>query len=260
VIEHSMRYMVSADFGQTTDYTAVAVTRRRLELVGEKYEHEGLRWEGDLWHGRNRPFTEVRQAVEQHYDLIRLERVQLHTPYTTIAKGIVKLLREFNHAQRKEDDLTGRVRQRVPVGLAIDEGGVGKAVKDILVEALLDGIPDRDGEPSVVFLPVTVHGGANTSKSGGYWHSPKRDLVASGIVAYQNGTLKVGKLRHRDTLEKELQNYRLKQNLSTGYAAFEPLREGQHDDLLFAACLGVWAWERAIEKVEYRAFPGEWIA
>ncbi len=38
-----MRYMVSADFGQTTDYTAVAVTRRRLESVGEKYTHEGYR-------------------------------------------------------------------------------------------------------------------------------------------------------------------------------------------------------------------------
>lgn len=39
--------------------------------------------------------------------------------------------------------------------------------------------------------------------------------------------------------------------------AFEPLRDGQHDDLLFATCLGVWAWERAIEKIEYLRFPGE---
>jgi hypothetical protein len=29
---------------------------------------------------------------------------------------------------------------------------------------------------------------------------------------------------------------------------------------LFATCLGVWAWERAIEKQEYRSFPGEWVA
>jgi hypothetical protein len=98
----------------------------------------------------------------------------------------------------------------------------------------------------VDFMPVTVHGGANTSRSGGYFHVPKRDLVHAGIVAYQNGTLKVGKLRHRATLEKELQNYRLKQNLATGYAAFEPLRDGDHDDLLFATCLACWAWERAI--------------
>jgi hypothetical protein len=61
-------------------------------------------------------------------------------------------------------------------------------------------------------------------------------------------------------LEEELKNYRLKQNLSTSHAAFEPLREGQHDDLLFAVCLGIWAWERAIEKIEYRRFPGELLA
>jgi hypothetical protein len=182
--------------------------------------------------------------------------VQLHTPYTKIARGIVKLIQELYYLHMREDGL--RPRQPVDVGLAIDEGGVGKAVKDILIDALEDGI--RDGEPYVIFLPVTVHGGANTTKSGGYYHVPKRDLVHAGIVAYQNATLKVGKLRHRGVLEEELKNYRLKQNIATGYATFEPLRDGQHDDLLFATCLGVWAWERAIEKEEYISFPGEWIA
>ena len=251
-----MKYMVSADFGQTTDYTAVAVTRRRLEPTSAKYNHEDTRYEGDLHHGGIVPFRETRQDVEQHYDLIRLDRVQLRTSYTQIARGIVKLIRELNALHRKEDAL--RPAQPVDVGLAIDEGGVGKAVKDILVDALEDGIPDRDGEPHVIFLPVTVHGGANTTISDGYWHIPKRDLVHAGIVAFQNGTLHVGKLRHRGVLEEELQNYRLKQNIATGYAGFEPLREGQHDDLLFATCLGVGAWERAIEKEEYIAFPGEW--
>ena len=69
-----------------------------------------------------------------------------------------------------------------------------------------------------------------------------------------------GNLRHRGVLEEKLKNYRLKQNIATGYAAFEPLREGQHDDLLFATCLGVWAWERAIGKEEYISFPGELVA
>jgi hypothetical protein len=253
-VEHRMKYMVSADFGQTTDYTAVAVTRRRLEPVGEKYNHEGQRWEGSLYHGEMEPFREVRQDVEQHYDLIRLDRLQLHTPYTKIARVIVKLIQELYYLYMREDGL--RPRQPIDVGLAIDEGRVGKAVKDILIDALEDGI--RDGEPYVIFLPVTVHGGANTTKSGGYYHVPKRDLVHAGIVAYQNGTLKVGKLRHRGVLEEELKNYRLKQNIATGHAAFEPRRDGQHDDLLFATCLGVWAWERAIGKQEYRSFPGEW--
>jgi hypothetical protein len=148
-----------------------------------------------------------------------------------------------------------RPRQPVDVGLAIDEGGVGKAVKDILVDAIEEGI--KFAAPNIIFLPVTVHGGASTTRSGGFWHIPKRDLVHAGIVAYQNGTLRVGNLRHRGVLEDELKNYRLKQNIATGHAAFGPLREGQHDDLLFATCLGIWAWERAVEKIEHRSFPGE---
>jgi hypothetical protein len=250
-----MKYMVSADFGQTTDYTAVAVTKRRLVPTSEKYNATDWRMEGNIHHFERVEYKEARQDVEQHYDLIRLDRVQLHTPYTKIARGIVKLIQEVYHLHMREEGL--RPRQPVDVGLAIDEGGVGKAVKDILIDALEDGIPD--GEPHIIFLPVTVHGGANTSHSGGYWHIPKRDLVHAGIVAYQNSRLKVGKLRHRGVLEEELKNYRLKQNLATGYAAFEPLREGQHDDLLFATCLGVWAWERAIQKQEYISYPGELI-
>src|SRR5215218_6813020 len=150
-----MKYMVSADFGQTTDYTAVAVAKRRLVPTSDKYVHEGERYEGDLYHGERVPFRETRQDVEQHYDLIRLDRVQLRTSYTQIAKGIVKLVRELNALHRKEGAL--RPRQPVDVGLAIDEGGVGKAVKDILRDAMEEGIPDRDGEPHVIFLPVTVH-------------------------------------------------------------------------------------------------------
>jgi hypothetical protein len=202
------------------------------------------------------PFRETRQDVAQHYDLIRLDRVQLHTPYTKIARGIVKLLQEVYHLHMREDGL--RPGQPVDVGLVIDEGGVGKAVKDILVDAIEDGI--EKGRPHIIFLPVTVHGGANTTRSGGFWHVPKRDLVGAGIVAYQNGNLRVGKLRHRGVLEEELKNYRLKQNINTGHAAFEPLRDGQHDDLLFATCLGVWAWQHAIPKTEYRSFPGEVLA
>src|SRR5215204_7765755 len=141
--------MVSADFGQTTDYTAVAVTQRRLVPTSEKYVFEGTRYEGDLYHGGMNPFQETRQDVEQHYDLIRLDRVQLRTSYTQIAKGIVKLIKELNALHRKEEGL--RPRQPVDVGLAIDEGGVGKAVKDILIEALEDGISDAPGEPCVIF-------------------------------------------------------------------------------------------------------------
>ena len=242
-----IRYMISADFGQTHDYTAVGVTERVLEPVGEPYHHSYVRG-GE--NGPQRRILEVRQKVEQHYNLIRLERVPLRTPYTNIAGGLVKLLEELYRQHTSSKDYLNR---KVAVGLAIDEGGVGKAVKDIIRKEINEGL--ERGKSYVHLLPVTVHGGANTTTGDGWVHVPKRDLISAGLVAFQNGRLKVGRLRWRKTLEEELTNYRLKQNISTGHTAFEPLREGQHDDLLFTVCLGCWAWEQGTRRQEYITLP-----
>lgn len=245
--------MISADFGQTFDYTAVAVVERRLMPVGERYQHSYI--EGASLSHRGHKAYEVRQNVETSYDLIRLDRVPLRTSYMVVAKGLVKLLNEFHRAHVEAADYNG---QPVAVGLAVDEGGVGRAVRDILTKEITEGI--EKGRPHVRFLPVTVHGGTATTTGQGWIHTPKRDLISAGLVAYQNGRLRVGDLRHRDTLENELSNYRLRQNLATGHAAFEPLRSGQHDDLLFAVCLGVWAWEQATAKKKYMSFPNQILA
>ncbi len=190
---------------------------------------------------------EARQDVERIYHLVRLDRVPLRTPYTKMAKGLANLVGQLGDRHGRSEGLTAEAR--VTVGLAVDEGGVGKAVRDILAKEL-KGIRRRD-ETRVRFVPVTVHGGSNTTTGDGWVHLPKRDLVGAGLVAFQDGRLKVGRLTHRATLEEELANYRLKQNLATGNVAFEPLREGQHDDLVFAVCLGVWAWEHAVRKVQH---------
>jgi hypothetical protein len=244
--------MISADFGQTFDFTAVAVVERRLVPVGEPYQDYYYE-QGGSRNGRR--VYEMRQNVEQHYDLIRLDRVPLRTPYTKVAKGLVKLLKEFHRAHVEAEGYAG---QPVTVGLAVDEGGVGKAVRDILVKEIEEGV--EIGRPRVHFLPTTVHGGTATTTGQGWIHTPKKDLISAGLVAYQNGRLRVGNLRHRDTLEHELANYRLRQNIATGHAAFEPLRSGQHDDLLFCVCLGVWAWEQATPKKKHIAFANQILA
>jgi hypothetical protein len=248
-----VRYLIGADFGQTYDSTAVAVVERRLTPTGEPYQHEVSTIRLGERH------YQVRQPVETSYDLVRLDRVPLRTPYTKIASGIVTMVKELydRHAGEVIAEAGGMAHppgegplSKVRVGLAIDEGGVGKAVRDILIQAMSEGL--EDGPRMVRFLPVTVHGGSSTTYTNGFIHTPKRDLISAGLVCFQNKKLKVGNLKWRDVLEKELTNYRLKQNLATGHAAFEPLREGEHDDLLFAVCLACWAWERALPKKEYR--------
>ena len=45
-------------------------------------------------------------------------------------------------------------------------------------------------------------------------------------------------------LREELINFKLKQNPETGHVSYEYAREGDHDDLVLALCLSLWAAEK----------------
>jgi hypothetical protein len=80
---------------------------------------------------------------------------------------------------------------------------------------------------------------------------PKRDLVSAPLVLMQNGQLKIAEgLSLRETLVKELRNFRVKINISTSHDSYEAWREGDHDDLVLSVALTCWAGERYITKLE----------
>ncbi len=54
----------------------------------------------------------------------------------------------------------------------------------------------------------------------------------------------------KDTLVKELLNFRVKINISTAHDSYEAWREGDHDDLVLSVALACWAGERFMEKLE----------
>ncbi len=248
-----LRYVVAADLGQANDPTAVAVVERRLVPAGERHQHT---WRDPGYgHEPERLRFEVRQKVEQRYDVVRLDRVPLRTSYAKVAKGLVKLAKEFYAAHIEDEDYEGGP---VHVGLALDATGVGRAVLEMVYKEVRERI--KHGEPHILWRPVVATAGDTVTSGGGFYRVPKRDLITAGIVAYPGGRLRVGKLRHRDTLEQELTNYRLKQNAVSGHDTYSPLREGAHDDLLFATCLGLWTFERGVRKQEYRRWPHAWLA
>ena len=72
---------------------------------------------------------------------------------------------------------------------------------------------------------------------------PKKDLVFPAVAAFQQGRIRIGKVQDRDALVNELRNYKRTTNIATGNMAFEPWRESDHDDLLFAVCLSLWGWQ-----------------
>jgi hypothetical protein len=247
-----LKYLISADFGQAADFTALTVIERVLEPIGEPY-NDTYRPTGFDVDPTPRPCA--RQDVSTRYHLKLLERPPLRTKYTVIADRIKTLIERLYEEHSNHPDYRGG---KVVIGLAFDATGVGQGVKDILAERLgeMEQIWQR-----LLVLPVTVTGGERTSKSGGFYRVPKQDLIGAGVVAFQNQQLLIpASLKLRDVLIDELLNYRRVTNIATGHNAFEPWREREHDDVLFATCLGCWAFERVIMKVEYINLYGQIVA
>ena len=77
----------------------------------------------------------------------------------------------------------------------------------------------------------------------------------------QNGQLKIAEgLSLRETLVKELLNFRVKINIATAHDSYEAWREGDHDDLVLSVALACWAGERYMTKAESVSRPGHIVS
>jgi hypothetical protein len=73
---------------------------------------------------------------------------------------------------------------------------------------------------------------------------PKRDLIAAPQVLLQSRALKIAaELPEAETLVAELQNFRYEITRS-GNDTYAAWREGDHDDLVLAVALAVWALKK----------------
>src|SRR5215212_3267002 len=211
-----MSFYVGLDLGQSNDFTALAVVQ---SSAGEDKE---LR-------------------------LRHLERYPLRTPYTEIADGVVRLVRDPALTVVTER-LIGHAQRRPPE-LVVDNTGVGLAVTDLLRER------------GLTFRPVTITGGdvaraSETQDKGRHYRVPKRDLVAALEVPFHTGTLKVAEgLPLWPTLREELLNFRRKIDLKTAHDSYEHWRESDHDDLVLACALACWWARRVANRPTPRARP-----
>ena len=135
-------FFVGVDFGQSRDFTAIAVVER-AETTGE--------WDAGRYAWR--------KEVSLH--LRYLERIALGTPYPEVVERVVHVTRW--------PDLAGRctLGARVESALAVDGTGVGRAVVDLL----------RKSGPGCTLLPVNITSGLQQTEEGGYHGVPKRDLI-----------------------------------------------------------------------------------
>jgi hypothetical protein len=250
-----LEYWMGLDVGQAADPSAVAVLKRVLEPAGEPIRTE-TRVIADSWLGGNKRIEVMRQPVRCVYHIVHLDRPPLRTPLPKIAEGVVGRLRRLAPTDPVYE-------QRHTVGLTVDATGVGRGVVDEIYRRIREDLdPKRD--PRVRLVPANITGGHQSHRDEyGWWNVPKNELIFSGGVApLQDGRLKWSKrIRERDTLEKERLNYRLNVNIATGHMTFEPWREGEHDDLLFAVCLAGWSWEKSkVTHVDTRINPPAEVA
>jgi hypothetical protein len=220
------RYSVGVDLGQASDFTAIAVLEKTIappetamfSPVGESPSNRLV--EGSIG-----------------YDLVYLKRPKLGTPYDTIAKRVADLVCEL--------EPQGAFGELGQVTLSVDGTGVGRGVVDMLDTEFKRRGTTSKSIPRVEFRRVSVTGSQTTLKrptrTNGYWSVPKKDLVFPAVAAFQQGKIRIAKgITDRDALVNELKNYKRTTNIATGTLAFEPWRESDHDDLLFAVCLALW--------------------
>ena len=201
--EQKPTYLIGLDLGQAADYTALTIVERHKMPVGEPELRDG------------KPY----QKTEPHFHLRYVERFPLGTPYPDVVERVRHVTEELKKTA------SGRL------SLVVDKTGVGAPVVDMLKEAKL----------GVRLVSVTITGGAEVHEDGLQFTVPKRDLASTLQVLLQSGRLKfAARLPFRDVLERELQNFKVKINVSTGHDSYEAWREGDHDDLVLALALAVW--------------------
>ena len=157
------------------------------------------------------------------YDVRHIERFPLGTPYPTIVDATVETLERPELGDN--------------VSLIIDGTGVGRAPVDMF--------RDRIGKRA---HPVTITSGDAVSVSDdGYIRVPKRDLVGVVQVLLQSKRLRFAQgLQLVSLLTKELTNFHVKIDLDTAHDSYGAWRSGQHDDMVLALALAVWAGENPV--------------
>jgi hypothetical protein len=201
--------------------------------------------------------------------LVVLERIQPrgvdHAIYAV--RGIERLpLRasypaQVSHIRNVMVALADHAPRPKRVTLVIDATGVGTAISDLVREAGFEEFGCGLG-----FITITSGHAPTRGDGPGSWHVPKKDLVATTLVALQNKRLHIAEgLPMASELRTELLGFRARITLSghTKFEAGETWRTAPHDDLVLATAIGLWWGEHAYAggwTTEQHAGFGAWLA
>jgi hypothetical protein len=197
-----------ASGSRSGDFSALSIIESRVQLPDPARPRRALDW--TLGHR-----------------VIHLERSRGETHAAAL-----RTMRRRKAEIEAHDSRTGRRPQ--DFFLVVDATGIGGPI----VEMILGGDLDFDEVRAVVITSghqVVVHPGTVSV--------PKRDLVAAIGRTAEEGRLRIaGDLTLASVLAQELRNFRVKLTAAGG-DAYESVRQKDHDDLVLATALSVWAGE-----------------
>jgi hypothetical protein len=212
-----MDHFIGCDLGKMTDPTALAVLSRSLSINADS----GL------------PDRSSRGDPLYRWECRAIKRYKLGTPYLSIVADVLRV------CNRRE--LQPRPR------LVLDSSGVGVAVSEMFVRALVD-YPDVECHSISITAGEGFSAVSNLTRANlvarGQWRVAKIQLIAAIREVLESRRFKVSKdetgkpIQFAEVLVKELTNFRerITESANMTYEA----RQGQHDDLVLATCLPIW--------------------
>jgi hypothetical protein len=235
------RYSIGVDLGQTFDYTAVAVLEKSIVPPGSAlFAPVGESPENRLVEG-----AEI-------FDLVYLKRPKRGTPYDVVAERVAELATKLE--PKGGFDEVGQLT------LSVDGTGVGRGIVDMIRKEFAERSARGEYTPKIDFRPVTITGSSAAPRPprrhGDYWAVSKRDIVFPTVTLFQQRRLRIAQgldAKATQALTHELQSYKRSVNIATGHTSFEPWRESDHDDLLFALALALWGWQQGTPRRRVRA-------
>jgi hypothetical protein len=217
VANQSKSFFIGVDLGQAQDYTAIVVIEAERVDSGETRA-----WGDPIYHDELR--------------VIHAERFR-GVLYPDVAEKVRLLKAEEKLRGSTYHRVTSTWSESFPT-VVVDRTGVGPAVTDLLKKS------------GVSHMGVSITAGDRERHDNKGWYVPKRNLVSALQVAFSTGRMKIASgLELASILKEELLNFKLKINVATGHDSYEAWREGEHDDLVLAAALAVWAGDRKRPRV-----------
>jgi len=215
--------IVGVELGARMENTAISVTERAHVPTGERFN--AMQYD----HRAGRQRLESREKVTIEYRVRHLERRIPPVRYKGVAERVAELV--------------GVVGDCV---VAMDLTRTGRPVHSLIMKAIHEATKDA---VSVKHCPLTVTGefGAVSHSPDVGWLVPRRDLVSSALLLFEQEQLKIAEgLDLAATLSREFQDFKPK----APKEELEGWRLGRNDDLVLAVALSVWAAERFLRKEE----------